>query len=106
MGVDYVRTVDRLATAGLEPDLTFFVDIDPQVGLGRVKKRSQHSGEHSQQDLDSIESEALSFHERVRLAFHELAKGAQGRIVVLDGNLSEDELFKIAFEHIQKKLGQ
>jgi dTMP kinase len=104
VGVEYVKTVDQLATAGLMPDLTFFVDIDPQVGLGRVKKRSQTSVENGAQNFDSIESEALAFHERVRVAFQMLAQTSQGRIIVLDGNLSEEELFKIAFEHIQKKL--
>jgi dTMP kinase len=96
LGIDFVKQCDALATGGLKPDLTFFVDIDPEIGLARVRKRSDVK--------DLIEDEALIFHKRVRAAFQILAQESQGRIVVLDGELSEQELFNVAMTHIQRVL--
>ena len=96
LGTDFVKQCDALATGGLKPELTFFVDIDPEIGLARVRSRSDVK--------DRIEDEALAFHKRVREAFQILARESQGRIVVLDGTLSEQELFNLAMTHIQRVL--
>ncbi|MEH6394737.1 dTMP kinase [Pseudoalteromonas sp.] len=49
---------------GLKPDLTIYLDIDPAVGLARAKGRGE---------LDRIEKQALSFFERTRSRYLELA---------------------------------
>ena len=49
---------------GLKPDLTIYLDIDPAVGLARAKGRGE---------LDRIEMQALSFFERTRSRYLELA---------------------------------
>ena len=98
LGVEYVKAcnalaVDALIEANSLPDLTFFVDVDPEVGLSRVGSRSDKK--------DHIEEEALSFHKRVRDAFVLLAKDPQNKVIVLDGHLSVEALFFKAMEHIQ-----
>ncbi|KPH64252.1 thymidylate kinase [Pseudoalteromonas porphyrae] len=62
------NTLDSLASIvlkGLKPDLTIYLDIDPAIGLARAKGRGE---------LDRIEQQALSFFERTRTRYLELAK--------------------------------
>lgn len=83
------------AAGGLEPDLVFVLDIDPKVGLARAERRGE---------ADRIEEEAALFHERVRLAFLQIADernakreafpnlATDPRYVVLDATLPVDQL--------------
>ena len=65
------------ATAGLRPNLTFLLDVDPAEGL----KRASHKG-----GLDRLERADLSFHTRVRAGFLELAAAEPERFAVLNGS--------------------
>ena len=65
------------ATAGLRPNLTFLLDVDPAEGL----KRASHKG-----GLDRLERADLSFHTRVRAGFLELAAAEPERFAVLDAS--------------------
>jgi len=76
LSVDEIGRMNLLATAGLLPDRTILLDLDPAAGLAR------------QQDRNRMESEALAFHERVRAGFLEIAAGCPERFIVLDASLS------------------
>ncbi|CAN5553757.1 dTMP kinase [soil metagenome] len=69
------------ATHGLLPDLTFLLDVDPQVGYQRRR------GEH-----DRLESESADFHQQVRAAFLDLAAAAPSRYLVLDADQDPADL--------------
>ena len=69
----------------LLPDLTFYLDVSPEVALSRLQRR-QHGMR------DRLEAEEIHFHERVREGFLEMAHHCAHRIVVLDASLSEEEL--------------
>ena len=76
--------VDRLiefATGGLEPDLTFLLDLDVRIGLARKRGTG-----------DRLERQDFEFHQRVRAAYCELARAYPNRIVALDANCPADEL--------------
>lgn len=75
-------TVDRLHDLMIakEPDLTFIIDMDPEVALGRGLAR--HSGE------DRFEDMGLGFQEKLRAGFLGLAKQFPDRCHVIDGNQS------------------
>jgi dTMP kinase len=77
---DLRGTVDRLHALmiGLEPDLTFIIDMDPAVSLKRGLERK--SGE------DRFEDFGLSFQETLRHGFLALARAAPERCVLIDGN--------------------
>jgi dTMP kinase len=81
-----VEAILRFATADLQPDLTFLLDVDVSAGLTRK----------SGAVADRLENEDRTFHERVRCAYLARAREYPDRIVVLDGLLPVDELsFKI-----------
>jgi len=75
LGLDpeLVRVVSRVATGGLEPDHLFLLDIDPEVGLARIR------GEH-----DRIEGRPLEYHRRVRDGFLAEARRLGDRATILD----------------------
>ena len=76
-GVDptVIATLEALVHGDLQPDLTLYYDLAPEMGL-------QRHGE--QRSLDRIERETLAFHTRVRSAYIERARLAKGRILIVD----------------------
>jgi dTMP kinase len=81
--MDLLVHVTELATGGLLPDLTVFLDVPVALGLERVGKRGKH---------DRLESERLEFHERVHRGYLELIAREPRRWVLVDGQGSEDEV--------------
>lgn len=81
--LDTIAAVTRMATGGVEPDLTVVIDVS--VDTGRSRQRLAGS------EPDRIERESAQFMRRVRDGYRELA-GADPRIVMVDGNESEDRL--------------
>ena len=85
-----LEKVNGIATGGLAPDLTLLIDIDVTTGLRRafgVDKAEAKSGEG-----DRLESEDIGFHERVRKGYLDLARKEPGRVKVIDGSGTIDEV--------------
>ncbi len=68
-----------LATGGLEPDLTLYLDLDPEKAAGRRENREDLTGSTA----DRIERETADFNRRVREQYLALAEEAK-RIVTID----------------------
>lgn len=64
------------------PDLTLYLDVTPEVGLGRARARGS---------LDRIEQESLDFFNRTRARYLELAQ-KDNRIQVIDATRPLDEV--------------
>jgi dTMP kinase len=75
-----IDQINQLATGGLQSDLTIWLDLDVEIGLGRVALRGQP---------DRMEQANLDFHKRVRQGYQELANTYPNRIVRIDANQSE-----------------
>jgi dTMP kinase len=90
--VERVAAECDFACGGLAPDLTFYLDVSPDIGFARtIKSRPGH---------DRIESEALCFHEKIRSAFLELAKSHSKRMIVLDASGSVESVLHRAQERL------
>lgn len=69
---------------GQEPDLTFIIDMDPEIALARGLARG--SGE------DRFEDMGLAFQETLRHGFLALAQAQPERCVLIDGNREPDAI--------------
>jgi len=97
LDLERVRDVDAYARAGLVPDLTFLLDVDPSIGLRRVQTRAGAS--------DRFEAAPLAFHERVRRGLRELAAAAPERVRVVDATAPVDEVARRIAAEADRILG-
>lgn len=74
-----VKDADRLATGGLVPDLVVLLDLDPEVGFGRLRMQGR--------ERDRIEREEILFHRRVRSKYLQMAREEGDRYLVVDAAL-------------------
>ena len=86
LGAAWVRRLNQWVCGGIWPDLTLVLDLDPALGLARVKKRQGGLG------LDRLENQDLAFHQAVRQGFLEQAKAEPERIKVLAADRPPDEV--------------
>lgn len=70
-----IDSLDVIATNKLRPDITILLDIDVKTGLARNKALNKG---------DRLELEDISFHERVRKGFIQIAAREPVRIKVID----------------------
>ena len=102
--MDLLERVNGIATGGLAPDLTLLIDIDVTTGLRRafgVDKAEAKSGEG-----DRLESEDIGFHERVRRGYLDLARKEPGRVKVIDGSGTIDEVRAAIRRVVEPLLGK
>jgi dTMP kinase len=80
----------RLLFEDLKPDITFLLDLAPRIGLARAWKQldnGKRAGTESR-----FEEETISFHEKVRAGYVELACREPERIRVVDGSRDEKKV--------------
>jgi len=94
VSLDLIRELNRIATGGLEPDLTLVLDLSPEQGLERVKHR------YGADPVDRFETEALAFHRRVRQGFLQLAREEPERVKVVVADRSLEEVTTAVLEFI------
>ncbi len=93
LNVNEVTNFCKFASDDITPNLTIYLDIDPKIGLSRIKGK-----------FDRIEKETLSFHQKIRDGFLHLAEKEKERFVIIDATLSFDEVLKKAIKAINAKL--
>jgi len=96
LSVDEVATINRFATAGIAPDRTLLLRIDPARGRERQRNRAL--------EPDRLELEEEAFFARIALAYEELAEAEPQRICVLDGSLPAGEVLREALAAIDDLL--
>lgn len=88
-----VRSLCLFSTQGVVPDLTFYLDLDPRIGLARAKQVGSP---------DRLEAEKISFHEKIRGSFLEMAKEEPSRFRVLRADLPKEEVLAQALALCKK----
>jgi dTMP kinase len=88
LGVARVRTLSREVTRARTPHRTYLLDLDPRLGLERIR-----AGRGS--NLDRLESEPLSFHLRVRKTYLAIASRERDRFRVFDASRPVADLFEL-----------
>lgn len=83
LDIERIMELNKIATDGLEPDLTIVFDVETEVAMQRV-------GEIK----DRLEQEGIEFHKKLRNGYLELSKKFPKRIKVINSNLGIDEVFE------------
>jgi dTMP kinase len=94
LNIETVRNINRLASQGLVPDLTFLLDVSPVVGLARKKEGAN----------DRFEKEKLDFHQKVRQGFLSLAAQEPQRWVVIDSTFSRENIASAIWQKVSQRL--
>jgi dTMP kinase len=73
--------IGEFITHGIEPDVTFLLDIPPDAAHGRIKR-----------ELDRMEQQGDDFRQRLRTGFLAEAKRRPNRIVVINAERPIDQI--------------
>jgi dTMP kinase len=92
LDLDQIRQLNHLATGGLQPHLTLWLNLPLEVGLAR-------SGL-----ADRLEQERLEFHHRVHQGFQTLAATEPQRIVRIDARGSKTEVADRVWSAVRRVL--
>ncbi|MEK6627927.1 MAG: dTMP kinase [Bdellovibrionota bacterium] len=96
---DQVNWLNNFATDALNPDLNILLDLTVEESHKRRQKRLLEIGEVE----DRMESEANSFHNRVRESFLIQAKKKQSKWLVLDASKTPENLFDILIRALKDR---
>ena len=94
LDLELIQQLNYIATGGLKSDLTFWLDLDVEIGLARAKNRG---------NFDRMEQANIEFHRRVQQGYQELAKNNY-LIVRIDANLTREKVQQQIQEIIMQKL--
>lgn len=101
--LDLLRSLNKIANRGLQPDLTLLLDCPVEVGLSRSAQR-QLEARASKSREDRFEKEEMEFHQRVRAGFLELARAEPDRFCVIDASRSVQEVSEDIRRVVDQKL--
>jgi len=83
-GLHHLLTnLNYLLFKGFQPDLTFLLDINPNVSLKRISKRKTNN---------AFDKKNLSFYKKVRSSYLKLAK-KNSRIKVINAETNQNDIF-------------
>ena len=83
LDLDRINTLAEWVQDGLEPDVTLLLDAPADIGMKRAKKRGA---------TDRLESEKITFYERVREGYLRLAREEPKRFVIIDASQALDQV--------------
>lgn len=94
LGVSTVYEVNNYALGDVKPMLTIFMDLDADEGIKRKE---------NQTELDRMELEDMSFHERVVEGYRQLAQLYPDRIFPVDATLPIEEIHSIIVKEVESR---
>lgn len=100
LGIDEVYAINKFAIDQTMPDMTFFLDLKPEEGLKRI-------AEHRSDEVNRLDLEKLSFHQKVYEGYKLLAKKYPERIITIDASQTleteADEVEKIILDRYKNQ---
>ncbi len=92
---EVLELLKMVAVGPTRPDLTFVLDLPPQVGLARAAEREA---------LDPFEADELAVHEARRAVFLDIAAREPHRCVVVDATAAPDEIGAAIWSVVRERL--
>jgi len=88
-----VKSLHKIATGNIVPDLTFVFDVDLKTA---AKRRGKNS--------DRLESQSVAFHRRVRKGFQIIARDEKRRVKLIDSSPLPDAIFEQVKTILKRRL--
>ncbi|KAB8126536.1 dTMP kinase [Gracilibacillus oryzae] len=99
LGIEEIYQINQFAIDDYMPDLTLLLDITPQNGLLRIESNKDR-------EVNRLDVEDLSFHQKVHDAYHSLIKKFPHRIKKIDASFDiitvQNNAYRIISEFINK----
>lgn len=94
--LETLKLLTKIATQNLKPDLVIYLDIDPFEGIARKKE---------QNEVNRLDKEDLSFHNKVRKGYLEIAKNEPDIFRIVDASTDiksiHNKIIEIVTQFIQ-----
>jgi dTMP kinase len=97
LGINEVYSVNKFAIEDLMPDLTLYLDLDPQIGLNRIAKNKGR-------EINRLDLEEINFHFKVREGYEEVLKMFPERMVRIDANQEIGKVVAVINEVLAERL--
>jgi len=95
---DLVKSVNDLAIGSFKPNINIILDLDPKVGLDRVRGRGD--------ELDRLEDEDMNFLIRAREGYLKQAKAEPSLFEIIDASASLEEVINKALITVKNHLNK
>ncbi|WP_068621672.1 dTMP kinase [Paenibacillus tuaregi] len=93
LGIEHILSVNSFATEGRQPDLTFYLDIEPEKGLARIAANQGR-------EVNRLDLEGIAFHHKVREGYHLIRELFPERIVTINADRNKEEVIQEIKEHL------
>ena len=97
---DLIEALERIVVGQTVPDLTLIIDLPAEEGLKRARQRAKESGAPT----DGFEARAITFHDRLRQAFLEIAAAEPDRCALIDGSRDQEGVAEAIWNAVETRL--
>ena len=104
LGSEVVLELHRLLCGNLQPDLTLLLLPSADASLERARRRNQRAADQNGVDENRFEQEQDAFYRRVWEKYRAIAAREPGRVVLIEGELTIDEVHERIVEAVAARL--
>jgi dTMP kinase len=104
LGSAPVLELHRLLCNNLQPDITILLLPSLEDSLDRARRRNQRGAEQDAPDESRFEAEQDAFYQRVWEKYREISAREPARVVLIEGDLSIDEVHEKIVEAVAARL--
>lgn len=96
ISMDLIRQLNDIALDGFQPDITIILDLDPVVGLERVRARGDQ--------FDRLEKEDIEFLQRAREGYLAQARENPDKFVIIDASRPLERVVADTLAAVEKRV--
>jgi dTMP kinase len=104
LGSELVLDLHRIVCGNLQPDLTLLLLPSLERSLERARRRNERQIEQQGADENRFEQEQEAFFRRVWQAYRDIAAREPDRVVLVEGNLTIEEVHEQVVETVAERL--
>lgn len=97
IGIDEVYMINHFAVEETMPNLTLLFDIEPEIGLERIRK-------HNGREINRLDLESLEFHQKVREGYQLILEKFPNRVVKIDASRELNIVLEESIENIKNEM--